>query len=65
MSTWTPDIPQSQMVVTLVLQGFAMGLVFNPLSVMAYTTLSPQLRGEATAMQSCRRATSARRSVYR
>jgi DHA2 family multidrug resistance protein len=55
MSTWTPDIPQAQMMLTLVLQGFAMGLVFNPLSVMAYTTLTPQLRGEATAMQSLSR----------
>jgi DHA2 family multidrug resistance protein len=55
MSTWTPDIPQAEMMLTLVLQGFAMGLVFNPLSVMAYTTLTPQLRGEATAMQSLSR----------
>ena len=43
------------MMLTLVLQGFAMGLVFNPMSVMAYTTLSPQLRGEGTAMQSLAR----------
>jgi len=55
MSNWTPDIPQSEMMLTLVLQGFAMGLVFNPLSVMAYTTLTPQLRGEGTAMQSLSR----------
>jgi DHA2 family multidrug resistance protein len=55
MSTWTPDIPESEMMLTLVLQGFAMGLVFNPLSVMAYTTLTPQLRGEGTAMQSLSR----------
>ena len=55
MSTWTPDIPESEMMLTLILQGFAMGLVFNPLSVMAYTTLTPQLRGEATAMQSLSR----------
>jgi DHA2 family multidrug resistance protein len=55
MSTWTPDVPEAAMQLTLVLQGFAMGLVFNPLSVMAYTTLTPQLRGEATAMQSLSR----------
>jgi DHA2 family multidrug resistance protein len=55
MSTWTPDIPEAEMVLTLILQGFAMGLVFNPLSVMAYTTLTPQLRGEGTAMQSLAR----------
>ncbi len=55
MSTWTPDVSQSQMMVTLVVQGFSIGLVFNPMSVMAYTTLSPQLRGEGTAMQSLAR----------
>jgi len=55
MSTWTPDVPEIEMQLTLVLQGFAMGLVFNPLSVMAYTTLTPQLRGEGTAMQSLSR----------
>ena len=55
MSTWTPDVTQGQMMLTLVLQGFSIGLVFNPMSVMAYTTLSPHLRGEATALQSLAR----------
>jgi MFS transporter, DHA2 family, multidrug resistance protein len=55
MSTWTPDVPEWQMMVTLVVQGFSIGLVFNPMSVMAYTTLLPQLRGEGTAMQSLAR----------
>jgi DHA2 family multidrug resistance protein len=55
MSTWTPDVTQEQMMLTLVLQGFSIGLVFNPMSVMAYTTLTPQLRGEGTALQSLAR----------
>ncbi|MBS0638500.1 MAG: DHA2 family efflux MFS transporter permease subunit [Proteobacteria bacterium] len=55
MSTWTPDVPQSQMMVTLVIQGFSVGLVFNPMSVMAYTTLASHLRGEGTALQSLAR----------
>ena len=55
MSTWTPDVTQAQMMLTLVLQGFSIGLVFNPMSVMAYTTLTPQLRGEGTALQSLSR----------
>ena len=55
MSTWTPDITQAQMMATLVLQGFSVGLVFNPMSVMAYTTLSAQMRGEGTALQSLAR----------
>ena len=55
MSTWTPDVTQQQMMLTLVLQGFSIGLVFNPLSVMVYTTLPAQLRGEGTALQSLAR----------
>jgi DHA2 family multidrug resistance protein len=41
--------------IVMILQGFSVGLVFNPMTVMAYTTLSPQLRGEGTAMQSLAR----------
>jgi DHA2 family multidrug resistance protein len=55
MSTWTPDVTEHQMWVVMILQGFSVGLVFNPMTVMAYTTLSPQLRGEGTAMQSLAR----------
>ena len=43
------------MMLTMVLQGFSVGLVFNPMTVMAYTTLAPSLRGEATSMQSLAR----------
>ncbi|HXT80341.1 MAG TPA: DHA2 family efflux MFS transporter permease subunit, partial [Acetobacteraceae bacterium] len=55
MSTWTPDITEAEMMLTLVVQGFSIGLVFNPMTVMAYTTLSTQLRGEGTAVQSLAR----------
>ena len=55
MSCWTPDISQAAMMLTLVMQGFSIGLIFNPMSVMAYTTLSPRLRGEGTSMQSLSR----------
>ena len=55
MSTWTPDITPRTMVITMIVQGFAVGLVFNPMTVMAYTTLAPSLRGEATSMQSLAR----------
>jgi DHA2 family multidrug resistance protein len=55
MSTWTPDVTAGQMMLTMVVQGFSVGLVFNPLQVMAYTTLSPALRGEATSVQSLSR----------
>jgi DHA2 family multidrug resistance protein len=55
MSTWTPDVTQHEMMLVMVLQGFSIGLVFNPMTVMAYTTLSSQLRGEGTALQSLAR----------
>jgi DHA2 family multidrug resistance protein len=52
MSGWTPDISESQLLTTLVMQGFGMGLIFNPLSVMAFTTLPAQLRGDGAALLS-------------
>jgi DHA2 family multidrug resistance protein len=55
MSTWTPDVTEAEMMFALVVQGFSIGLVFNPMTVMAYTTLSTQLRGEGTAVQSLAR----------
>jgi MFS transporter, DHA2 family, multidrug resistance protein len=55
MSTWTPDITPAEMMFIMIIQGFAVGLVFNPMTVMAYTTLTPSLRGEATSVQSLAR----------
>jgi DHA2 family multidrug resistance protein len=55
MSYWTPDVSQHTMMLTLMLQGFAIGFVFNPMTVMAFTTLPPALRGYATSLQAlCR-----------
>ncbi|HSU04507.1 MAG TPA: DHA2 family efflux MFS transporter permease subunit [Acetobacteraceae bacterium] len=55
MSGWTPDVTESQMMVTLVVQGFATGLIFNPMTVVAFLTLPANLRGEATALQALAR----------
>jgi DHA2 family multidrug resistance protein len=55
MSTWTPDITEGEMMATMIIQGFSVGLVFNPISVMAYATLPPSLRGEGTSVQSLAR----------
>ena len=55
MSDWTPDVSQSRMMMTLLLQGFGIGFVFNPMTVMAFTTLPAGLRGYATSLQAlCR-----------
>jgi DHA2 family multidrug resistance protein len=55
MSTWTPDVTRNEMMVVLFIQGFSIGLVFNPMTVMAYTTLAAHLRPEGTAVQSLAR----------
>jgi DHA2 family multidrug resistance protein len=55
MSYWNPDVPRSTMVLTFMMQGFAVGFVFNPMTVIAFTTLPSQLRGYATSLQAlCR-----------
>jgi MFS transporter, DHA2 family, multidrug resistance protein len=55
MSYWTPDVSQHQMILTFILQGFSIGFVFNPMTVVAFTTLPVALRGYATSLQSlCR-----------
>jgi DHA2 family multidrug resistance protein len=55
MSTWTPAVDATHMGIVMMIQGISVGLVFNPMTVMAYTTLTPQLRGEATSVQSLAR----------
>jgi MFS transporter, DHA2 family, multidrug resistance protein len=51
MGHWTPDVTQEQMMLTLVVQGVALGLIFNPMTVVAFVTLPASLRGDATALQ--------------
>lgn len=55
MSTWTPAVDSQHMAIVMMIQGLSVGLVFNPLTVMAYTTLPTPLRGEATAVQALAR----------
>ena len=55
MSAWTPDISRQELMLTLLVQGFGMGLVFNPMTVVAFTTLSAPLRGDATSLQALAR----------
>ncbi len=52
MSLWTPDVPDRQLLLTILAQGFSMGLIFNPMQVLAFTTLEPRLRGSATSLLS-------------
>ena len=55
MSTWTPDIPARHMSLILVAQGFCIGCLMNPMTVMAFTTLPTNLRGDGTALHALAR----------
>jgi DHA2 family multidrug resistance protein len=55
MSTWTPEVPIPTLVTGMLIQGFCMGCIFNPLTVLAFTTLPPQYRGDAAALQALAR----------
>jgi DHA2 family multidrug resistance protein len=59
MTTWTPDLSESAMVTTLLIQGFAMGFIFNPMTVVAFATLPAQYRSDAAALQNLARNTGA------
>jgi DHA2 family multidrug resistance protein len=51
-SRWTPDISQRALVIAIVIQGAGMGFVFIPLQVVAFATLEPALRTQATSLLS-------------
>jgi MFS transporter, DHA2 family, multidrug resistance protein len=55
MTQWTPDVSSSSILITIVIQGAGMGLVFMPLQLIAFATLSPALRGDGAAAMSLTR----------
>ncbi|MCB1705343.1 MAG: DHA2 family efflux MFS transporter permease subunit [Halioglobus sp.] len=50
MTQFTVDVTQSMIAWTGFFQGFGLGLIFVPLSTLAFATLAPSLRTEATAI---------------
>ncbi len=50
MTRWTPDVSEREIVIAVVIQGAAMGLVFSPLSVLAFVTLAPSMRTEGASL---------------
>jgi DHA2 family multidrug resistance protein len=46
---WTPDVSEDYMMVTIMIQGAGLGFVFVPLQVVAFYTLSAELRTQGTA----------------
>ena len=50
MSRWTPDVSEREIIVAIIIQGGAMGLLFTPIQVLAFVTLPPAMRTEGAAL---------------
>ena len=50
MTGWTPDVAPRDIVIAIVIQGAGLGLVFTPLQVLSFATLSPSLRTEGASL---------------
>src|SRR5262249_32217604 len=55
MAQWGPDVPEAMIVTTGVIQGLGLGLVFVPISTVAYSTLPMSARTEAAGIFSLMR----------
>jgi DHA2 family multidrug resistance protein len=50
MTQWTPDVSEREIIIAVLIQGAAMGLVFTPLQVLAFVTLDASLRTEGASL---------------
>lgn len=50
MSGWTPDVSQSTIVITGLIQGAGLGFLFVPLTTVTFSTLAPERRPAATGI---------------
>ncbi len=50
MSTWTPSVHESTLIIVTFIQGIGMGLLFIPNNLIAFATLSPVLRTDGSAL---------------
>jgi MFS transporter, DHA2 family, multidrug resistance protein len=49
LSDWTPAVSESTLIINTMVQGAGVGFIFVPLNVVAFATLEPKLRYEATS----------------
>jgi len=63
MSRWTPDVTGSIIGWTGFIQGFGMGFIFVPMNLIAFATISPFLRTDASAIMNLLRNIGAAISV--
>ena len=50
MTGWTPDVSETRLIATIVIQGVGLGFVFIPLQVLAFATLAPALRTDGASL---------------
>ncbi|WP_428483689.1 DHA2 family efflux MFS transporter permease subunit [Rhodopila sp.] len=50
MTTWTPDVAQWRIIVTIMVQGAGIGSIFLPLQVLAFATLPGQYRTDGASL---------------
>jgi DHA2 family multidrug resistance protein len=50
MTSWTPDVSQLTIILTIMVQGAGLGFVFLPLQVLAFATLPPQYRTDGASL---------------
>ena len=55
MTSWTPDVAQSRIVGTIIVQGAGLGFLFIPLQVIAFATLPAQYRTDGASLFSLSR----------
>jgi MFS transporter, DHA2 family, multidrug resistance protein len=55
MARWTPDVQEREIIIAIVIQGGAMGLLFTPIQMLAFATLAPSMRTEGASLFSLMR----------
>ena len=50
MSLWTPSVENTELYFTTIVQGFGMGLIFTPLQLVAFATMTGTLRPDGTSL---------------
>ncbi|MDR3537906.1 MAG: MFS transporter, partial [Acetobacteraceae bacterium] len=50
MTTWTPDVSQMRIALTIMVQGAGLGFLFIPLQVLAFATLPAQYRTDGASL---------------
>jgi hypothetical protein len=50
MTHWTPDVSEREIIVTVIIQGAAMGFLWTPIQLLAFATLEPSMRTEGAAL---------------